>query len=106
MSPSNEFMQTAVHLSGDKKMIRFHFKMKTREVFSRLKLAKVSTATRTTSADACCPTSVGVYTARLLTRACQARKAHHYVLLNPIQIPYSSEDANKKQIVQADAPAK
>lgn len=44
MSPSNEFMQTAVHLSGDKKMIRFHFKMKTREVFSRLKLAKVSTA--------------------------------------------------------------
>lgn len=34
MSPSNEFMQTAVHLSEDKKS-HFHFKTRTLEVLSR-----------------------------------------------------------------------
>ncbi|XP_014793942.1 PREDICTED: basic salivary proline-rich protein 1-like [Calidris pugnax] len=39
MSPSNEFMQTVVRLSEDKKM-HFHFKMNTLEVLSRQEQAK------------------------------------------------------------------
>lgn len=40
MSPSNEFMQTVVHLSEVKKM-HFHFKMKTLDILSRQKPVSV-----------------------------------------------------------------